>query len=41
LASTNFLPQQFAYIKENYATKAYVEEIVRGIETGALKRSVV
>jgi len=25
----------------NYATKGYVEEIVRGIETGALKRSVV
>jgi hypothetical protein len=41
LASTNFLPQQFAYIKENYATKDYVEDIVRGIETGALKRAVV
>ena len=31
----------FGYIKDNYATKSYVEDIVRGIETGALKRAVV
>lgn len=31
----------FKYIKDNYATKGYVEDIVRGIETGALKRAVV
>lgn len=35
------LDTQFAYIKNQYATKAYVEEVVRGIETGALKRAVV
>ena len=39
--TSTVLDAQFGYIKGQYASKAYVEEAIRGAESGLLKRSVV
>jgi hypothetical protein len=40
-AGKTTLNDSFQYIKDNYATKTYVEELLRGAEAGVLKRAVV
>lgn len=44
VSSSNYdttVSNEFLYVKNNYATKNYVETAIRGAETGLLKRSVV